>query len=219
MTIDQHPQHTSPDDTRTSLRALMLFARAGAVGFILIVAGLHIISPELDPISGFVSEYVLGDYPWLMRLAFLSVTLALLGMTLLAHRALPPCRRRTVVTGLLSVTTAGTLVAGAFDTDPKAVLTTAPTTSGLIHYWAFMTTVLAFLAAMVALWRLFARTPGWQEHTRPQLLFTSAMLVSFLLMFFSSTEVVGLTERVYLLVALAWLLVASGWLVRENEAA
>jgi hypothetical protein len=44
------------------------------------------------------------------------------------------------------------------------------------------------------------------------------MLAAFLLMF-SSTEVVGLTERAFLLVILAWLLVASGWFARAHEPA
>ena len=71
-----HLPHARPQGTETTLRPLMFLARAGAVGFTLIVALLHVISSELDPVSGFVSEYVLGDYPWLMRLAFLSQTLA-----------------------------------------------------------------------------------------------------------------------------------------------
>lgn len=214
-----HLQHTRPVATETSLRPLLLLTRGGAAGFILIVAVLHVVDRELDPVSGFVSEYVLGDHTWLMRLAFLSVTVALFGMTLLAHRALPASRGRTGVTVLLTVATGGTLAAGVFDTDPKDVLATTPSTSGLIHYWAFMTSVLAFLAATVVLGRLFSRTPGSQEHARPQLVFAAAMLAAFLLMFFSSTEVVGLTQRVYLLAALAWLLVASGWLAHLHEPA
>lgn len=210
--------HARPVGTGPSLHRLMLLTRAGAVGFILIVTVLHVISSELDPVSGFVSEYVLGDFPWLMRLAFLSVTLALLAMTLLTHRALPRSRRQSVVTGLLTVATAATLAAGLFDTDPKAVLVTAPSTSGLIHYWAFMTSVVAALMAMFLLWRLFSRTPSWQEHARTQLLFAAGMLAAFLLTF-ASTEMVGLTERAFLLVTMTWLVVASGWLARADEPA
>jgi hypothetical protein len=213
-----HPPHTRTDGTRTALRPLMVLARAGAVGFTLIVALLHVLSSEFDPVSGLVSEYVLGDYPWLMRLAFLSVTLALFAVTLLVNRALPPSRRRTVAPGLLTVTTASTLVAGVFDTDPKAVLVAAPSTSGLIHYWAFMSSVVAALVAMAVLWRPFSRTPGWREHARPQLLFAAAMLAAFLLTF-ASTEIVGLTERAFLIVTLTWIVVASGWLAAARKPA
>lgn len=213
-----HLRHTRPDDTGTSLHPLMLLTRAGAIGFILIVGVLHVISSEVHPISGLVSEYVLGDYPWLMRLAFLCLTLALLALTLLAHRALPPSRRRNVVTGLLTVTTIGALVVGVVDTDPKHVFENEPTTSGLIHYWAFLSSAIAALVAMFVLWRLFSRTPGWQQHTRPQLGFAAAMLAAFGLMF-ASTEIFGLTERTYLLVTMTWLVVASGWLARANEPA
>ena len=211
-----HLQHSRVAATETSLRPLLLLTRGGAAGFVLIVAVLHVVDRKLDPVSGFVSEYVLGDFPWLMRLAFLAVTVALLAMTLLTHRALPRSRRRTIVTGLLAVTTTGSLVAGVFDTDPKAVLVAAPSTSGLIHYWAFMTSVLAALMAMFVLWRLFSCTPSWQEHGRPQLVFATGMLAAFLLTF-ASTEIVGLTERAFLLVTTTWLVVASGWLARPNE--
>jgi hypothetical protein len=215
MATSRRHQHTLGDDAGTPLRPLMLLARAGALGFILLLLVLHFVSPGFDPMSRFVSEYVLGDYPWLMRLAFLSVTLALLAMTLLVHRALPPSRRRTVVTGLFGVTAVATLVAGAFDTDSKDVFTEEPSTSGLIHYWAFMISVLALLTGVFVLWRLFAQTPAWRVHARSQLLFASAMLATFLLML-TSVAIVGLAQRVYLLVSLGWLVVASGWLGRAD---
>ena len=81
------PTHRT-DHTDSSLRTLMLVARAAAVGSIILLLVLHIVSSEFDPASRWVSEYVLGDHPWLMRLAFLSMALGLLAITLLVHRAL-----------------------------------------------------------------------------------------------------------------------------------
>lgn len=42
------------------------------------------------------------------------------------------------------------------------------------------------------------------------------MLAAFLLMYVS-TEIVGLTQRGYLLVTLTWFLVASGWFARTYK--
>jgi len=44
------------------------------------------------------------------------------------------------------------------------------------------------------------------------------MLAAFLLTF-ASTEMVGLTERAFLLVTMTWLVVASGWLAHADEPA
>jgi hypothetical protein len=49
---------------------------AGAATFALLLAALHFIKPELDPSWHFISEYAIGEYGWIMVLAFLSLALA-----------------------------------------------------------------------------------------------------------------------------------------------
>jgi hypothetical protein len=44
---------------------------AGAATFVVLLAALHFIKPELDPSWQFISEYAIGDYGWIMLLAFL----------------------------------------------------------------------------------------------------------------------------------------------------
>jgi hypothetical protein len=95
----------------------------------------------------------------------------------------------------------GIAVAGVFDIDPIDVFIEQPSTSGLIHYWAFMVSSAAFLVAVFQLRRLFA----------------GGMLGTVLLLF--TPAPVGLVERLYLLVPLAWVLAAPGWLAQERGAA
>ncbi len=49
---------------------------AGAVTFLVLLAALHLIKPELDPSWHMVSEYEIGRYGWVMMLAFLSLALS-----------------------------------------------------------------------------------------------------------------------------------------------
>ena len=44
--------------------------------FVVLLAALHIIKPELDPSWHFISEYAIGPYGWLMMLAFLCLGLS-----------------------------------------------------------------------------------------------------------------------------------------------
>ncbi len=46
---------------------------AGAATFVVLLAALHFIKPELDPSWHFISEYAIGRYGWMMVLAFLSL--------------------------------------------------------------------------------------------------------------------------------------------------
>ena len=51
-------------------------ALSGAVLFLVLLAALHIIKPELDPSWRFISEYAIDDYGWVMMVAFLSLALS-----------------------------------------------------------------------------------------------------------------------------------------------
>ena len=49
---------------------------AAAVTFLVLLAALHLIKPELDPSWRMVSEYEIGRYGWVMMLVFLSLALS-----------------------------------------------------------------------------------------------------------------------------------------------
>ena len=58
--------------SRTAARASF----AAAATFVILLAALHFIKPELDPSWRMVSEYAIGRHDWVMRLAFLSWALS-----------------------------------------------------------------------------------------------------------------------------------------------
>jgi hypothetical protein len=106
---------------------------AGILGFVTLVASLHVIDPDRDPISITVSEYVLGPYGWLLSFAALAFGLGVLALTTAIAATLPSPRPRTGLT-LLTLAGLGMVVVGAFPTDP--IDPTDPrfvTASGMIH--------------------------------------------------------------------------------------
>ena len=109
---------------RISITAGLLFA--------LLLGSLHLLEPEFDPTWRVISEYALGRFGWLMRLAFaaLAVSLASVGLTVLSQL-------RTVVgyvgIGVLALGVLGLFIAAIFKTDPITTSPEAMTFSGKMH--------------------------------------------------------------------------------------
>jgi hypothetical protein len=71
MTEDTAAAKLAPAISRTA--ALLAFA--GTATLVVLLA-LHFIEGELDPSWHFISEYAIGDYGWMMVVAFLSLVLS-----------------------------------------------------------------------------------------------------------------------------------------------
>ena len=63
-------------------RGAALVSLAGGGLFTVLLAGLHLVKPELEPTWRFVSEYALGQAGWMMTCAFISLATSLLGASL-----------------------------------------------------------------------------------------------------------------------------------------
>ena len=131
-------------------------------GFLVLLALLHGLEPEFDPAWRWISEYELGRWGWLMRLAFglwsagaLALLLALGGAGGLLGRA-----------WLLLIVIA-LLGAGLFVTDPITAVT--PTLAGRLHGLAGIFTILTFPIMATVLAASLAGSPQWAA-ARPQLL-------------------------------------------------
>jgi Protein of unknown function (DUF998) len=105
---------------------------ASAATFLVLLAALHFIKPELDPSWRVLSEYAIGDYGWAMVLAFLSMAFSC--VTLFAA-----IRSQTRTTGgkvglvFLLVAAAGMIIAAIFTIDPITADSGELTTHGKLH--------------------------------------------------------------------------------------
>ena len=122
-----------PVRTFTPTAALLSFA--GAATFVVLLAALHFIKPELDPSWHFISEYAIGDYGWIMVLAFLSLALSYVSLFVAIRSQLRTIAERIGLV-LLLVSALGLTIAAIFTTDPITVSEDAVTTEAPFTIWA-----------------------------------------------------------------------------------
>jgi hypothetical protein len=104
---------SSRDASRITLPAARL-AIAAAAAALLLLASLHVLSPEFDPAWRMVSEYANGHYGWVLSLMFATWGLS---SWALAVAVLPEARTTPVKIGLVALTVAGVgeAMAAVFD--------------------------------------------------------------------------------------------------------
>ena len=100
--------------------------------FVLLLGSLHLIETEFDPTWRFISEYALGEFGWLMSLAFgaIAVSLASIGVAVFS-------RVRNVIgyigLAIFVLAVVGLLIAASFKTDPIFTKQEDMTSSGQMH--------------------------------------------------------------------------------------
>jgi hypothetical membrane protein len=137
-------------------------AVAGPVLCLTLVAVLHVLEPEVND-SDAVSEYALGDYGWLMNIAFFSGAAGIGALAFALHRSL--ARSKTAIAGivLLSIAAVAWVLLGAGNIDPEGA---DATTHGLIHGIGFFLGLPTRLAAPLVLAAAFRRDERWADHRR-----------------------------------------------------
>jgi len=90
-----------------------MVALLGAAAFAILLILLHFLKPENDPSWRMISEYQIGRYGWLMRLAFVCWSLGVFGLAATVWQHIP------VITDVsLFVIAVSILGAGIFTTSP-----------------------------------------------------------------------------------------------------
>jgi uncharacterized protein DUF998 len=201
---------------------------AGAATFALLLAALHFIKPELDPSWHFISEYAIGEYGWIMVLAFLSLALSYVSLFVAIRSQLHTIAGR-IGLALLLVSALGLTIAAIFTTDPITVSKNAVTTEGTLHnFGGTLGITMPFAAALIS-WKL-ARNPAWSSARRPLLWATGLALVAFLVSFvslgvmvsrsggeFGPDVLVGWTNRIETVAYSVWLMVVARQAIRVRS--
>lgn len=114
-----------------SASAARLSISTGVI-FVIILGSLHWLEPEFDPTWRFISEYALGNFGWLMQLAF-----GLLAVSLISAGIVIQSQARNIAgyIGLviLGISAIGIMIAAIFVTDPLSVSQDDATFSGKMH--------------------------------------------------------------------------------------
>jgi Protein of unknown function (DUF998) len=201
---------------------------AGAATFALLLAALHFIKPELDPSWHFISEYAIGEYGWIMVLAFLSLALAYASLLVAIRSQLRTIAGR-IGLALLLLSALGLTIAAIFTTDPITVSENAVTTEGTLHNLGGTLGIAMPFAAVLIGWRL-ARNPAWSSARRPLLWATGLALVAFVVSFvslsvmvsrsggeFGPDVLVGWPNRIEIVAYSVWLMVVARQAIRVRS--
>lgn len=195
---------------------------AAAVFFVALLASLHVIKPDIDPSWHFISEYAIGDYGWVMPLAFLALALSYAAL-FAAVRSQTRTFPGRIGLALLLVSAAGLIIGAIFTTDPITARPEDLTTAGHLHNLGG-TLGLAMPLAAVLVSLSLARNPAWAPVRRSLLWAAGLAVAGFLISFvalgfllaqsggqFGPSVPVGWPNRLEVLAYSAWLmLVARG---------
>ncbi|MFI6506405.1 DUF998 domain-containing protein [Streptosporangium sp. NPDC050855] len=222
------PPSPPQDDRRTAAPAERSFpARAAGVSsiagiaFLLLLALLHLIRPDVSTSWQTTSEYALGDLGWLMTVAFLlsATGYGALAIALLARPRRLPARIGAVV---LAVVAAGTVVGGVFVTDPLGTPQDRLSTTGTLHGLG-AGLALMFLPVAALLIAFGLARDGSFSTVRRALWWSAALPFAALVMFMVAQAVllgagdggfgpdvpIGWPERILVLAYAAWQIIVA----------
>ncbi|HET9913652.1 MAG TPA: DUF998 domain-containing protein [Anaerolineales bacterium] len=152
MTITVKPVHAISE---RAIRVVLISATL----FILLLAILIVIQPEIDPAWRFVSEHAIGRHGWLMSIAFL--LMAASGFTTaIALWSQVKVGGRIGISFLL-IGALGLTLAGIFPTDPITTPIAAQSTSSQLHSWGAVLGDGVLIGATIITLGLL-RNPSWR---------------------------------------------------------
>ncbi|RPI93532.1 MAG: DUF998 domain-containing protein [Chloroflexi bacterium] len=199
---------------RTSLAAALLF--------LVLLASLLVLQPEIDPAWRFISEHALGHHGWLMSIAFLS--LAASGVAI-AITLWPQVRLGgRIGIGFLMIGALGLTLAGIFTTDPITTPMEAQSTSSQLHGLGALLGDGIAIGAIFITGSLF-RNPTWRP-ARPWMV-GALVLVWFAYMWiivsmpadgnFGPDVPIGWPSRFYLMSYAVWFIVIAWQALRLRK--
>ena len=113
--------------SESAIRAIL----ASAILFLVLLAALLVLKPEIDPAWRFISEYSIGRHGWMMALAFLSMAACCVATAIALWSQVRLGGRIGI--GFLLIGALGLMLAGSFTTDPITTPLDAQSTSSQLH--------------------------------------------------------------------------------------
>ncbi|MCT1401120.1 DUF998 domain-containing protein [Paenibacillus sp. p3-SID867] len=169
---------------------------------------------EFDPTWRFISEYALGDFGWMMHLAFGLLAFAQISV---AITIFPHIRTVTGFIGLviLGISAIGVIIAGIFVTDPISVSPDDATFSGSMHSIGAMLDYTPVAALLISL--SLCRLDVWRPVKRVLLTIASITIVAMLVFVFQIPQdgqfgpevLAGMFGRFLILAEITWLIIVG----------
>jgi hypothetical protein len=181
----------------------------GVLYFIMAVVILHLLRPDLYPVTHAVSNYAVGPFGPLMTSAFFLLALGEFALAWGLARCLARDRRAIVSVVLLNLAAIGLVVAGLFRSDVNVPRPPA-SPSAMVHWTG---AGLSFLSLMIGIYLLsgcFKRDVRW--HSVYRLSYAWLGVIVLALAAYGGLSIIdwtGIGERIYLATCILWLVFAA----------
>ncbi len=189
---------------------LALVTIIGIVLYVIIDAIAQLLPPHYNAITQAESDLAIGPYGFLMTINFVIRGLLSLALLIGLTRAISKEGRSQVGLALLGIWAVGAFLLALF---PTALAGQKPTLHGLIHLLvAFIAFVCVAIGELLPSLR-FAADKRWQAVRNPTVTIAFVALIALFLLFLSMfaglNGIGGLLERLFLGLALIWILVVA----------
>ncbi len=184
-------------------KTIALTGLSGCILFFVIVCSLHFLRPDKNMLSCFVSEYAVGNYSWLMKIAGYSLTIAV-ALLLTGLSMNIKASKKSIVS--LCIFCSGFLLLTIFPTDVPVV---PPTPHGLIHALAALIALISLAISMFTWGFVFKKNENWKGFAKTSVFFGVISLVLLIVHFASPIPLKGLTQRFLLAWDISWLFLVS----------
>ncbi len=186
---------------------LALLAIVGMAYYLVSVVAVHLLRPDIDPVSEPVSYYAVGPYGFFVGIAIFALGVGSLALTLGLRLGIAPPGRSRVGLLLLALYGVGQLGVAIFPIDAES----AQTTSGLVHNIAGNISFFCFPPAAILLSLHMGKDERWRSLKRPALALSLVVLVGAILVMVSANVVggFGIAQRLFLLATVLWMLLAA----------
>jgi Protein of unknown function (DUF998) len=188
-------------------RFLALLAIVGIADYLLNIAALHFVRPEVNPVLEPVSNYAIGPYGVLLTAADIGSGLAALALILGLYLGIAPPGRSYVGLFLLGLYGISELLAGIFPIDVGGEATTVGTIHNIVGNISFF----GFPIAVILLSLGMGKDERWRSIRRPALALSIVVVLTVILTIvgFNLGIGFGVTQRVANVTALVWMLVVA----------
>jgi hypothetical protein len=191
---------------RGALRVLAFLAVVGVADHLLIVAALHFLRPDVNPVTEPISNYGVGPYGFLFIAAVLGSAVAALALTLGLYLGMAPSARSYVGLFFLGLYGVSRLLESLFPIDVGAEATLSGTIHNILGQLAFF----GFPIAVMLLSLSMGKDERWRTFRPPALVVSFAVVLTDVLTIVGSN--IGLfrvTQRLATATAMLWLLLVG----------
>jgi Protein of unknown function (DUF998) len=200
-------------------------AFASGTAFLVLLLALHFLEPEFNPSWRMISEYELGSYGWMMRLAFFSMGSYSVFIVISLRRYVHLAAGRVGLAILAIIGIVGAGGSGIFTTDP--ITAAVSTATGELHLICGFSFILCFPVAVTLIRRGLTSNQEFVLTRRWLTLMTALVWVgvaSFLLSFvvfpgkngLGPTVLIGWPNRFMAVSYTLWIMVIA-WLTEHHK--